>query len=77
MEGAKCHPDVLFDNLPALLRPEKAAALLGISVQTIYDWRYRENQRRVPKDLFVKFNRFLYLKSEILMQWIASRNPNG
>ena len=65
----------LFDNLPRLLRPDKAAALLGISVKTIYDWRYRGGLRRVPKYLFLKINRTLYLRTDMLAEWIASQNP--
>lgn len=66
----------LFDNLPKLLRPEAVAPLLGISVKTIYDWRYRGRLRRIPQQLFLKVNRFLYLRTDVLMDWIASQNPS-
>lgn len=66
----------LFDNLPTLLRPGKAAVVLGVSVKTIYDWHYRRRLRNVPPALFLKVNRFLYLRTDILKTWIASQNPS-
>ncbi len=68
---------MFFDNLPELVRPEVAASALGLSVKTIYDWRYRQKQLKVPQDLFVKFNRFLYLKTPVLRNWITSQNPSA
>jgi len=65
---------LFFENLPELLRPEAAAALLGLSRQTIYDWRYRQEQRNIPPALFLKINRLLYLRTEVLKQWITSQN---
>jgi len=66
--------DSFFENLPDLLRPEAAASILGLSVQTIYDWRYRPQQRNVPDTLFLKLNRFLYLRTSVLKEWISSQN---
>jgi hypothetical protein len=66
--------DTFFENLPDLLRPETAASLLGLSVQTVYDWRYRPHQRNVPKTLFLKLNRFLYVRTSVLKEWISSQN---
>ncbi len=60
-------PKVPFLNFPALL--------LGVSVKTIYDWRYRQKLRGVPDGLFLKINRLLYLRTEVLRQWIRSQNP--
>lgn len=74
---ASAAPEMFFDNLPELVRPEVAASVLGLSVKTIYDWRYRQKQLRVPEDLFVKFNRFLYLKTPILRHWITSQNSSA
>jgi hypothetical protein len=68
-------PDTIFQNcIFDLKRPAEIAAQLGISVKTIYDWRYRQRELNVPQDLFVKFNRFLYLKLSVLKNWIASQN---
>lgn len=68
--------DKLFDNLPKLMRPEAAAPILGVSTKTIYDWRYRGHLNRVPKQLFLKFNRFLYIRTDVLRDWIAIQNPS-
>ena len=64
----------LFDNLPGLLKPSTVAALLDISVKTIYDWRYRGKMKQVPETLFIKINRLLYLRTDVLRDWIASQN---
>ena len=68
--------DRLFENLPELIRPIVAASALGISVSTIYDWRYRHNERKIPKEFFVKVNRSLLIRTDILRKWIASQNPS-
>lgn len=65
----------LFENLPDLLRPEQAASVLGVAVATIYDWRYRLHSNKVPKELFLKLNRFLFLRTDVLRRWIVSQNP--
>ena len=68
--------DLIFENLPKILRPEKVASVLGLSLKTIYDWKYRQKQRHVPPGLFLKFNRCLFIRTDILKQWIASQNPS-
>ncbi len=67
--------DVLFENLPELVKPNVAASVLEISVKTIYDWRYRQKEKKIPADLFLKINRLLYLRTHVLRRWIASQNP--
>ncbi len=68
---------LFFENLPALVKAEVIASLLQISITTIYDWRYRKKQKGVPHDLFLKFNRRLYLRTEVLKRWIISKNPSA
>lgn len=70
----ECLPTLLFENLPELIKPETAAKVLGISVRTIYDWRYRQVLKKVPPTLFLKVNRMLYLRTAILRYWIVSQN---
>lgn len=65
---------VFFDNLPELMRPEKAASVLGVSIQTIYDWRYRRQERQIPPNMFIKINRMLYVQTKVLTEWIALQN---
>ena len=71
-----CELDLIFENLPKLLRPAQVASVLNRKVCTIYDWHYRQKLRKVPPELFVKFNRSLYLRTDILKEWIASQNPS-
>jgi hypothetical protein len=66
---------LIFENLPELMKPEAVARTLGVSIKTIYDWHYRQKLRKVPEGLFIKFNRLLYLRTEVLKQWIFSQNP--
>jgi predicted DNA-binding transcriptional regulator AlpA len=64
----------IFDNLPELIKPKQLAELLSISVATVYDWKYKEKTRKIPKDLFLKMNRSLYINTEVLRSWITSLN---
>lgn len=61
-----------FENLPDLIRAENLASLMGLSVKTIYDWRYRARIRRVPAELFLKFRGKLFVRTKVLKQWMAS-----
>mgnify|MGYP001253402011 CR=1 FL=1 len=65
---------MLFENLPELMKPQKAAGVLGISVKTIYDWKYRGQTRNIPSDLFIKINRSLYIRTDALRRWVISNN---
>lgn len=66
---------MLFENSKGLLTPQEVSNLLGISPKTIYDWKYRPVLRKVPQRLFVKFNRKLFIRTDILRTWILSQNP--
>ncbi|TVQ79813.1 MAG: helix-turn-helix domain-containing protein [Bradymonadales bacterium] len=59
-----------------MIRPQRAAEILGLSIQTIYDWKYRAKLRKVPESLFIKLNRTLYLRTDVLKEWITSQNPS-
>jgi len=65
---------MLFNNLSELLKPRDAAKLLGMSISTIYDWHYRGKTRNIPNDLFLKINRSLYIRTDVLKRWIALQN---
>jgi len=60
----------LFDNLPKLIRPEVLSKHLDVSVNTIYDWRYRGKMRNIPTDLFFKISGKLFLRKDVLVQWL-------
>ena len=65
-----------LSDLPEFMRIELAASVLGLSTKTIYDWRYRCVQRKMPIGLFVKVNRLLLVRTSVLKEWIASQNPS-
>lgn len=67
-------PDLFFNNLPEIMKAVTVADLLGVSVKTIYDWRYKQKTRNIPNDLFIKINRLLYLRTAVLRKWITSQN---
>ncbi len=64
----------IFENLPKLIKPGIAAQILSLSTKTIYDWRCRPEKNKVPLDLFLKFNKSLYIRTDVLKRWIASQN---
>lgn len=64
----------LFDNLPELIRPRELSRILGISIATVYDWKYRGRTRDVPINLFLKINRTLFIRTEVLKNWISLQN---
>lgn len=64
----------LFENFKELLTPKEVSQLFGVSIKTIYNWNYRRIKCRVPVGLFVKFNRKLFIRTEILRNWITSQN---
>lgn len=65
-----------LNDLPELARLDLVASVLGVSIKTIYDWRYRSQRRKIPAGLFVKLNRSLLIRTSILREWIASQNPS-
>ncbi len=66
--------DVIFDNLPEIIKSEVLANYLSVSIKTIYDWRYRGQTRNIPSNLFIKINRLLYIRKSVLLNWINSQN---
>jgi hypothetical protein len=68
--------DVFFDNLKGWMRPQEVASTFGISVLTIYSWKAKAKTRKVPEGLFIKFNRQLYVRTDVLRRWISSQNDH-
>lgn len=62
--------DEIFDNLKGLLRPNEVCELLGVKLSTIYDWHHRPFRRNIPKGLFIKFNRKLLIRRDVLKSWV-------
>ena len=80
MSGAITFPnsiqerDQFFDNLKGWMRPQEVAETFGISILTIYSWKAKAKTRKVPEGLFIKFNRHLYVRTDVLRRWISSQN---
>lgn len=68
--------DRFFDNLKEWMRPQEVADAFGISVLTIYSWKAKAKTRKVPEGLFIKFNRHLYVRTDVLRRWISSQNDD-
>lgn len=56
-----------------LIRVCEVASILGVSLETIYDWKYRAEVRNVPGEMFVKIGRMLFVRTDILREWIEQR----
>ena len=55
-----------------LLRAKDVARIMGISYETVYDWKYRSIKRRIPEGMFVKVGRMLFVRSDLLKGWILT-----
>ncbi len=56
-----------------LLRPNEVSKILGISPETVYDWKYRAKKRGIPEGLFVKISTMLFVRSDLLKMWISKQ----
>lgn len=56
-----------------LLRPQEVSKILGISQETVYDWKYRAAKKGIPLGMFVKISSMLFLRSDILKLWIQGQ----
>ncbi len=63
--------ELFFENLPILLTVEEAATLLRVAEATIYDWNHHEI---LPKNVILKINGRLRLRTKALEQWISLQN---
>jgi hypothetical protein len=64
-----------FENSPELLSLVEVQRLLGVKMQTIYDWRYRSRKKHpVPRGLFWQLNGRLRIRKTVLLKWLASQN---
>lgn len=69
--------DRFFENLKGWMSPQEVADKFGISVWTIYKWKNRGKLVGVPDGLFIKFNRKLFIRTDVLRNWISSQNSQG
>lgn len=56
-----------------LLRPYEVSKILGISTETVYDWKYRSKKRGIPDGLFIKISSMLFVRSDLLKDWISGQ----
>lgn len=68
--------DQFFDNLKGWMRPQEVAEAFGLSIKTVYDWKAKAKTRKIPEGLFIKFNRQLYVRTDVLRRWISSQNDD-
>ena len=71
------NPDKFFDNLKGWMSPQEVADQFGFSIWTIYKWKNRGRLAGVPDGLFIKFNRKLFIRKDVLRVWISSQNSSG
>lgn len=57
-----------------LMRTHDVANLMGISQETIYDWKYRAKQKNVPEGMFLKINQMLFVRTDLLKSWLLSKS---
>jgi hypothetical protein len=53
-----------------LIRATEVARILGISLETVYDWKYRAASRKIPAEMFTKISRRLFVRSDLLKIWL-------
>ena len=66
--------DQLFDNLPRTMRISAFAEATGLSAKTIYDWHHRGSERGIPKNLFFKVGRMLFVNTDVFLDWVTRQN---
>lgn len=60
-----------------LMRAHDVASLLGVSLETVYDWKYRSKKKNIPDGTFVKINEMLFVRSDLLRTWLNSRTTSS
>lgn len=63
----------LLNTDRVLMRAADVAKSLGVSLETIYDWKYRAKKRKVPAGMFVKIGRMLFINTTILKVWLNNQ----
>lgn len=56
-----------------LIRAIDLANHLGLSKETIYDWKYRSKKKEIPAGMFIKIGKMLFIRTSILKIWLNSR----
>ncbi len=53
-----------------LMRASELAKRLNISLETLYDWKYRAKERGIPSGMFLKIGKILYVRLDLFDLWI-------
>jgi hypothetical protein len=56
-----------------LMRASDIASKLGLSKETIYDWKYRSKKKQIPVGMFVKIGKMLFINTKVLKSWLESK----
>ncbi len=56
-----------------LIRAHDVAEMMGVSLETVYDWKYRSKRKHIPDGTFVKINEMLFVRSDLLRSWLQSK----
>lgn len=66
---------LLFENRKGCMKISEFSERFGYPVKTIYDWKYRPKKYQAPKNLFLKFNREIFVRLDVLHSWLVDQNP--
>lgn len=66
---------LIFENRKGCMSLRDFSERFGYPVKTLYDWRHRPGKYKAPKDLFLKFNREIFVRLDVLHSWLVAQNP--
>lgn len=67
---------LLFENQGGCIGLREFCDRFGYSIKTVYDWKHRPRRYGAPRDLFLKFNREVFVRLEVLRSWVLAQNPD-
>lgn len=59
-----------FDSEIDLIPIAEFCSRYGYSKKTVYDWKYRQKQNKIPNNLIVKFRGKLYIRIDVFKQLV-------
>lgn len=66
---------LLFENQKGCMNLKEFSSRFGYPIKTLYDWKHRPAKYKAPKDLFLKFNRDVFVRLDVLHSWLIAQNP--
>lgn len=55
-----------------LIRASELAKQLNMSLETLYDWKYRSKERGIPTGMFLKIGKILYVRLDLFELWVKA-----